>query len=144
MNKLIKTSGIYAACAIICGVFDREFTKWNNFTGLTPLSYIHVHLFVLGMVLFLILALFSKDRRLTESKDFRLFYLIYNISLPITVIMMLTRGILAVEQTQLSHSTDVILSFLSGLGHLGMTFGLVFMFIALIKAFPSQKKKEDN
>jgi hypothetical protein len=144
MKKLIKTSAVYALAAILCGVFDREFTKWSNFAGITPLSYIHVHLFVLGMVLFLVLALFAKDSKLTESKEFDLFYLIFNIALPWTVVIMLTRGILAVEGTVLSHGIDTLISVLAGLGHLGLTVGLVFMFLALLKTFGKDKEADQK
>lgn len=142
MKKLLKTAAIYAFSAIALGVFDREFTKWNNFTGLTPLSYLHVHFFVLGMFLFLILALFAKDSGLKENKQFKIFFIIHNIALPWTVVMMLVRGILMVEQVTLAKGIDTLLSTFSGLGHLGITVGLVFLFIALFKVFcPKAEKK---
>jgi len=40
------------------GVFYREFTKWNGFTGVT-LGKVHAHLFLLGMIVFLLVAPFS-------------------------------------------------------------------------------------
>ena len=48
--------------ALAAGVFYREFTKFNGFTGKTTLGVIHTHLFVLGVLLFLILALFANSR----------------------------------------------------------------------------------
>ena len=49
----------YFGLAIAAGVFYREWTKLNGFGGKTALGVIHVHLFVLGMLLFLLLALFA-------------------------------------------------------------------------------------
>jgi hypothetical protein len=142
MKKLLKTAAYYAGFAIGLGVFDREFTKWNNFVGLTPLSYLHVHLFVLGMLLFLVLALFAKDSQLEQNKYFKVFYLVHNIALPWTVAMMLTRGILQVEQVTLAKGLDTLVSTLSGIGHLGITVGLVFLFISLFKTFvPKETSK---
>jgi hypothetical protein len=139
MKKLLKTSAVYAFVALACGVFDREFTKAYAFTGLTPLRYVHVHFFVLGMFLFLILALFAKDSALTEKKTFRAFFLVYDIALPWTGILMLIRGILAVLGTELSASSDTLLSVFAGLGHLGLTAGFVLLFLSLFRTFTEKK-----
>jgi hypothetical protein len=139
MKKLIKTAGLYAILAIVLGVFDREFTKWNGFTGVTPLSYLHVHFFVLGMVVFLVAALFARNSELTANKWFKPFFLTYNIALPWTVALMLTRGILAVEGVALEKGIDTLLSVLAGLGHLGLTVGLVFFFMSLLGTFKEAK-----
>ena len=52
---------IYAVIAIIFGVFYREFTKFSHFTGVTSLSVIHTHYFMLGMFFFLILMLLEQS-----------------------------------------------------------------------------------
>ena len=52
-KKFINTSFLYAILAMIGGVFYREFTKINQFVGATALGKVHVHLFVLGMIFFL-------------------------------------------------------------------------------------------
>lgn len=53
MKKYLNLSLIYAVAAMVGGVFYREFTKFNEFTGVTALGKVHTHLFLLGMVLFL-------------------------------------------------------------------------------------------
>ena len=58
---------IYAAAAMIFGVFYREFTRFCNFTGKTNLSVIHTHYFLLGMVFFLILMLAEKAFSFSEG-----------------------------------------------------------------------------
>ena len=45
---------IYAVVAMVSGVFYREFTKFNDFSGQTRLSVLHTHYFMLGMFFFLI------------------------------------------------------------------------------------------
>lgn len=52
MKKYINTAFIYLIASLSAGVFYREFTKLNDFTAPTVLSVSHVHLFVLGTVLF--------------------------------------------------------------------------------------------
>ena len=54
---------IYFILAAAAGVFYREFTKFNGYTGETALSYVHTHLFVLGMFAFLVIALLDVRSR---------------------------------------------------------------------------------
>ena len=57
MKKLWNLAFGYFFAAMAGGVFYREFTKYFGFTGETALGYLHVHLLVLGTVLFLFLGL---------------------------------------------------------------------------------------
>ena len=50
MKKYLNISLGYAIAAMLGGVFYREFTKWNEFTGVTTLGKVHTHLFLLGMI----------------------------------------------------------------------------------------------
>ena len=50
MKKYINIAFAYAIAALISGVFYREFTKINAFTGKTSLAFTHVHLFALGKI----------------------------------------------------------------------------------------------
>ena len=58
MKKLINTAMIYMILALVMGVFYREFTKFYQFTGITTLSVIHTHLFILGDSLLYIISLY--------------------------------------------------------------------------------------
>ena len=53
MKKLLNTAFIYALAAMAGGVFYREFTKFNGFSGRTALGLVHTHLFLLGRVVYL-------------------------------------------------------------------------------------------
>lgn len=59
---------IYAIFALVSGVFYREFTKLNDFTGKTALSVTHLHLYALGMLFFLIVALLVKNTRVETGE----------------------------------------------------------------------------
>ena len=50
MKRYMNTALLYAVFAMAGGVFYREFTKFNGFTGKTTLSVVHTHYFLLGMV----------------------------------------------------------------------------------------------
>ena len=92
--------------AMAGGVFYREFTKYFGFTGETALGYLHVHLLVLGTVLFLFLGLAAKSTDLLEKKQFHTFVTVYNIILPLFTVVMLVRGILQVTGVSVSHGAD--------------------------------------
>ncbi|MEG1428136.1 MAG: DUF2871 family protein, partial [Oscillospiraceae bacterium] len=78
MKKYLNLSLIYAIAAMVGGVFYREFTKFNGYTGVTALGKVHTHLFLLGMVMFLLVALFAAHSKLEEQKQFRVFLKVYN------------------------------------------------------------------
>lgn len=49
MKRYLNISLAYAIAAMAGGVFYREFTKYNSFTGVTSLGKVHTHLFLLGI-----------------------------------------------------------------------------------------------
>ena len=53
MKKYVNLAFVYAIIAMIGGIFYRELTKFNDFTGDTTLAVVHLHLFVLGTIVFL-------------------------------------------------------------------------------------------
>lgn len=133
MKKYLNISLIYAVAALICGVFYREFTKWNGYNEVTTLRKAHVHLLVMGMIVFLMVALFSIHQELEKCKIFRVFMLIYNIGLPITTVMMVVRGITQVMNTSLSHGADAAISGIAGIGHILTGVGIVLLLVSLKK-----------
>lgn len=136
-NHLMKTiwniAFIYFLLAMAGGVFYREFTKFNAYSGKTVLGVLHVHLLVLGTFLFLILALFCRMLPLSESKGFRRFLMLYNISLPFMSIAMLVRGILEVRGTALSSAQNAMISGFAGISHISMMVSLVLLLLSLKK-----------
>lgn len=133
MKKMINTSMVYFVLAILAVVFYREFTKYNGYTGETMLGYMHTHLFVLGMFLFLIVALFCRNKELSESRMFRNFYVLYNIALPFVVSMMLVRGNIQVKNIALTRAADAAVSGMAGISHILITAALILLFAALKK-----------
>ena len=73
MKKLWNTSMIYLILALAGGVFYREFSKFHGYTGRTTLAYVHTHLLVLGMFLFLLTILFANQKpELLHNKLFQI------------------------------------------------------------------------
>ena len=131
MKKLINTAFGYAIASMTFGVFYREFTKWNGFTGKTTLAVNHLHLFALGTVLFLVLALFAKTTSLTAQPMFRRFYGLYNVALPFMTVMFTVRGVVQVLGTPLSSGVDAAISGIAGIGPILMGVSIVMLFLAL-------------
>ena len=134
MKKYINVSLVYAVAAMAGGVFYREFTKYNQFTGVTALGKVHTHLFLLGMVVFLLVALFADRLELEEQKGFRTFMKIYNIGVPLTAVMLLVRGVTQVLGLTLSRGASASISGIAGIGHILTGVGLVLLLLSLRKA----------
>lgn len=133
MKKYLNVSLIYAIAAMVGGVFYREFTKWNRYTGVTALGKVHTHLFLLGMLFFMVVALFAAHSDLSKQKAFRVFFRLYNVGLPLMVVMLVVRGIFQVLQLPLSKGLDAAISGIAGIGHILVGAGLIFLLTALKK-----------
>ena len=133
MKKYLNYSLGYAIAAMVGGVFYREFTKWNGFTGVTALGKVHAHLFMLGMLVFLVVALFAAHNDLAKQKTFRVFMYLYNIGLPLTAVMLVARGIPQVLHIALSAGAVAAISGVAGIGHILIGTGLILLLISLKK-----------
>lgn len=133
MKKYLNISFIYAISAMAGGIFYREFTKFNDFSEVTVLGKVHTHLFILGMLVFMIVALFAANNNLKELKTFRSFVCIYNIGVPLTAAMMLVRGITQVLNLSLTSAANAAISGIAGIGHILTGTGIVLLLISLKK-----------
>ena len=131
MKRIAKLSFFYSMLGLFLGAFYREFTKMNDFTGKTVLSGLHPHVLVLGAFFFLIVLLLEKSFELTKNKNFNKFFIIYNIGLLLTVIMMAVRGCIEVLNLEISTMIDSSISGVAGLGHIIITIGFILFFLIL-------------
>lgn len=134
MKKYLNISLVYAVAAMAGGVFYREFTKFNQFTSVTALGKVHTHLFLLGMVVFLLVALFADRLALEKQKSFSTFMTVYNIGVPLTSVMLLVRGITQVLGLSLSKGASAAISGIAGIGHILTGVGIILLLLALRKA----------
>lgn len=134
MKKMINTAFTYALLAMAGGVFYREFTKFNHFTGQTNLGFVHTHLFVLGMIGFLIVALFVKNLpHILADKKFKIFYILYNIGLCLTAVTLAWRGIIQVLAIPVSNGLSASIAGIAGIGHILLGIGIVLFFLIIRK-----------
>lgn len=145
MRKYLNYARVYAIAAMVAGVFYRELTRWYGFKGDTMLGKVHGHLFFLGMLVFIIVALFERFGNLDQYPSFKKFKITYNIGLPFTAIMMTIRGLTEVLNIGLTRGMDYTISGLAGIAHILTGVGLIFLLSTLQKcASDIDNKKVEN
>lgn len=142
MKKCLNISLIYAIAGLLGGVFYREFSKMNGFDGVTALGKVHTHLLLLGMIVFLITALFCAHfKSLPERKSFKAFMIVYNIGVPMTAVMLAVRGVTEVLKTELTRAANAAISGISGLSHIILAVGIILLIVSLKGAAKSEDAK---
>lgn len=129
MKKSLNYALAYAILAMVGGVFYREFTRLNGFEETTTLGKVHTHFFLLGMVMYLIIALFMRDNDFSGKRAFKVFRAVYNTGVPITGIMLGVRGIYEVLGTELSKGASAAISGIAGIGHILTGMGIVMIIL---------------
>lgn len=130
MKRYINTALLYVIFAMAGGVFYREFTKFNGFTGKTTLSVVHTHYFLLGMVFFLLLLLVEKNFSFTGVKTRRVLAA-YHIGLNLTAVMFAIRGMVQVLVPVLSAGMNAAISGIAGIGHILLGFSMVLLLVQI-------------
>ena len=132
-KKYADTALIYALTALVSGVFYREFTKFNGFTGRTNLAFMHTHYFLLGMFFFLALLLLEKNFLFSDGKRTKRALLLYHVGLNITGAGFLLRGLTQVWGMALSRGMDASIAGIAGIGHILLGIGLVLLLLQIRK-----------
>ena len=130
MKRYINVALLYAIFAMVGGVFYREFTKLNGFTGKTTLAVVHTHYFLLGMVFFLLLLLLEKNFTFTGAKTGRIL-VVYHIGRNLTAVMFVVRGVTQVMVPALSSGMSSAISGMAGIGHILLGISMVSLLIQI-------------
>ena len=133
MKRYLDISLFYAIAAMAGGVFYREFTKFNGYSGITALGKVHTHLFLRGMLVFLVVALYGAHNDLGKLKTFRAFLCVYNIGVPLTAVMLAVRGVAQVRGMALSAAANASISGIAGIGHILTGIGIILLLLSLKK-----------
>lgn len=134
MKKYIKIAFGYAIAGMVMGVFYREFTKFFAFDGKTSLAVIHLHLFVMGAIMHLILGMLAQKSNLHQLRTYKATMILYNVALPYMCVMFTVRGILQTVGATLTSGVDMAISGIAGVGHVAFGTAIVMLFINLLKA----------
>lgn len=133
IKRYLNTAILYAILAMIFGVFYREFTKFNHFTGKTNLSVMHTHYFLLGMFFFLFLMLLEQNFGFSSQPNIGKLLVTYQLGLNITALGFLMRGLTQVWGTTLSRTMDASISGIAGIGHILMGVSLILLLLKIKK-----------
>ena len=142
MKKSLNYALCYAILGICGGVFYREFTRFNDFDGTTALGKVHTHFFMLGMFMYLIIALFARHYDLYSMRTFKIFRAVYNMGVPLTGIMLGVRGVFEVLPGELSRGADKAISGIAGIGHILTAVGVILLIVTLKKAAVDDPEKK--
>jgi len=129
MKKYFKFALGYAIAALAMGVFFREFTKAKEFKGITALSYTHLHLFALGTLVFILLAILSNHLEFNKCKLFKVSMYTYNIGLILMIIMFTVRGIFQITRASVNEG---VISGLAGVSHVVFAVGIITLLVSFI------------
>lgn len=138
MKKYVNLTLVYAIFAMAGGVFYREFTKFNDFTGRTALGVVHTHYFMLGMAFFLLLLLLEKNFSFTAAKTGRVLA-VYQIGLNLTAVMFVIRGVVQVLGMELSSGMDEAISGMAGIGHILLGVSLILLLVQIKRSISEMK-----
>lgn len=138
MQKIFKISSFYLFLGLALGVFYREFTKFNNFTGKTTLGLTHAHTLILGFVFFMIVLLLEKNFKISSSKSFKSWIVTYNVGLIYVISTLVFRGILQIQGIDFNG-----LSHIAGLGHAILGVSLIWFSVMVNKVIKNYENKND-
>lgn len=138
MKRYMNLTLLYAVLAMVGGVFYREFTKFNGFTGKTTLGVVHPHYFLLGMVFFLLLLLLEKNFSFTGAKTVRILT-VYQVGLNLTAVMFVVRGVTQVLGTELSSGMNAAISGIAGIGHILLGVSLILLLLQIKRSVSTAK-----
>ena len=133
MKKLFNLSFFYLILGLVLGVFFREFTKLNDFTGVTTLSAAHTHTLVLGFIFFLVIVVLENVFTISNIKNFNIWLITYNIGLLSLIFTLVTRGILEVLSKDFAG-----LPHMAGTSHVILGLSLIWFMIMLKKSIFSK------
>ncbi|WP_436862717.1 DUF2871 domain-containing protein [Staphylococcus caeli] len=130
MKKLMYSSAFYTLLGLLSGLFYREMSKAENFTGYSQLNVTHTHLLVLGTIMFLIFMVIEYQLKLTKHKQlFNSFFYIFHLGVLVTVAMQFVNGIAAMK----GFSVSPAIAGIAGLGHIMITLAFILFFVLLNK-----------
>lgn len=136
LTKLAYAAATYTGLGLLGGLAYRELTR-DRAWQFTQLNVVHTHLLALGTLVMLIVLLLEKAFALSQRREMTYFWWSYNVGLVLSTAMMTVKGIM-----QLDGPVDnKAMAGISGLGHILLTIGFLFLFIALIKQVKAGETK---
>jgi uncharacterized protein YacL len=134
MKRLFNLSFFYLILGLALGVFFREFTKLNDFSGTTTLNVAHTHTLVLGFIFFLVIVILEKVFTISNIKYFNIWLITYNIGLLSLISTLVARGVLEILNKDFAG-----LPHIAGTSHAILGLSLIWFMIILKKSIFTNK-----
>mgnify|MGYP001170079069 CR=1 FL=1 len=131
LDRLFASAAAWTALGLASGLYWRELTKLNDFTGHTQLSTAHTHALALGTLMLLVVLSLARSFALAEGPT-KLFTLLWNAGLGLTFGAMVVKGTLQVLEIPLA--TSPMWAGIGGLGHMVLAGTFVYLFVILRRA----------
>ena len=128
MKKYINLSAFYLVVGLLSGIFFREFTKANNFTGQSFLGGVHGHTLILGFIFFLVVLMLDKLFEISKAKAYNVWLILYNVSLIFMLVTLFVRGIFQVKGSDFAGFNHI-----AGLSHAMLGVSLIWFVVILFK-----------
>lgn len=143
MEKLARASASYTMFGLAAGVYWRELTRHLGYVsnGTSQLRVMHTHCFSLGTFFFLFVLLLEKNFSLSSHKDYKKFYITYNIGVGVTLMMILVHGTLTVIDKD---PKSRIISWTAGAGHTITAVGFYYFYKILLSAVRAADNKPEK
>lgn len=131
LNRIFTAAAVWTALGLASGLYWREFTKLNDFTGDTMLASAHTHALALGTLVMLAVLALAKVFPIAE-KSGRLFVTLWYVALGLTFGSMVVKGSLQVLELPIAESA--MWPGFAGLGHMLMAGTFAYFFVILRRA----------
>lgn len=131
LNRLFTSAAAWTALGLASGLYWRELTKLNDFTGPTQLSTAHTHALTLGTLVLLVTLALARTFSM-EEKATKLFTILWNVGLGLAFGAMVVKGTLQVLEVPIA--TSPMWAGIAGLGHMVITGSFVYLFVILRRA----------
>lgn len=131
LNRIFTAAAIWTALGLASGLYWREFTKLNDYTGDTMLSTAHTHALALGTLVLLAVLALAKVFPIAE-KSAKLFVILWHTALGFTFGAMVVKGSLQVLELPIAESA--MWPGFAGLGHMLLSGTFIYFFVILRRA----------
>ncbi len=128
---------------LLGGVFYREFTKFYGFEGVTHLGKLHVHTLTLGFIALLVIyACQDKEHSPDSVRRLKKPLYTYMAGLTLSVVSMAVTGIYEIVGEGAKTVSMPALEGISGLGHITLATGLVWLVVSLFRAVDQKTRTQ--
>lgn len=127
-----RSAAVWTVVGLAGGLFYRNFTLANHFSGYTQLAVVHTHALTLGTLTMLVLLALTRLFDLDSDRRLRWTVNIWNAGLAVSVGTMWVKGMMQVSNNDAADSPAI--AGISGLGHIALTVAFTLLFVVLGRA----------